>query len=235
MKKQSQLRIRKRKPKEHLDSLPLPTDEKVITLARIIEKKIRKEEVREKYAPVKHVLALLGTGAVLSLSLFVAPSAIMLAKPFLDEKYRRDESAWKRYNPYYLKRAIRRLREQKLVTVEERDGEEVVTLTNNGKRRILRYSLEDLEIEKPRVWDGYWRLVIYDVSVPRRALRDMFRETIRGLGFYQLQESVWIYPYPCEEQITFLREFYGVGTEVIYVVAKKLEDDEPYRTYFGLV
>ena len=234
MKKQPQPRIRKRKPIEHLDSLLMPTDEQVAKLAAVIEKKVRKEELREKYAPVKHVLALLGVGAVLGLSLFVAPTAAVLAKPFLDEKRRREFEAWKQYNPYYLKRTIKRLQEQKLVSIEDRDGEQIVTLTKNGKRRILRYSLEELEIEKPQAWDGLWRLVIYDVSVPLRALRDLFREALRGLGFYQLQESVWIYPYPCESQITFLREFYGVGAEVVYVVANTLEDDQPYRTYFGL-
>ncbi len=228
------LKIKPRKRKQSRDLLPLPGDEQISQLAHAIERKIRSEQLREKYAPVKHVLALLGVGVVLGLSLFVAPTAAVLAKPFLDEKRRREYEAWKQYNPYYLKRTVKRLQEQKLVSIEDRDGEQIVTLTKNGKRRILRYSLEELEIEKPQLWDGHWRLVIYDVSVPRRALRDVFREAIRGLGFYQLQESVWIYPYPCESQITFLREFYGVGAEVIYVVANKLEDDQPYRTYFGL-
>ncbi|MBI5620407.1 hypothetical protein HY949_01360 [Candidatus Gottesmanbacteria bacterium] len=223
----------KRKPKQTIESSPLPSDEHVFRLASMIEKKIRSEEIREKYAPVKHVLAFLGAGAVLGLS-FIAPTALMLAKPFLDEKRQQHRDLWKRYNPYYLKRTIKRLRKQKLVTIKNIDGEEVVTLTKNGKSRILRYSLENLVIEKPRLWDEHWRLVLYDVENRRKAYRDIFRQTIRGLGFYQLQESVWIYPYPCEAQVTFLREYYGVGNEVVYVVAQKLEDDQPYRTYFNL-
>ena len=125
-------------------------------------------------------------------------------------------------------------KKQKLVKIQEHDGDQVVTLTKNGKRRVLKYSLGDLTIDKQKNWDGKWRLVLYDVSNNRRVLRDLFREMLKSLGFYQLQESVWIYPYPCENQISFLREYYGVGNEVIYVVAKKLEDDTPYRTYFGV-
>lgn len=234
MKKRMTIKIKKRKPKTALELLPLPSDEHIARLAGVIEKKARREELREKYAPVKHVLALLGVGAVLGLSLFVAPSAAILAKPFLDEKRRREYEAWKQYNPYYLKRTIKRLQKQKLLSIEDRDGEQIVTLTKNGKHRILRYSVEDLAIEKPPSWDGLWRLVMYDVHERSKVLRDVFRQALKSLGFYQLQESVWIYPHPCEEQITFLREFYGVGTEVIYVVARKLEDDQPYRTFFGL-
>lgn len=213
---------------------PLPSDERIGELARLLNEQMRSEVTRGRYARVSRVLALLGAGAVLSLSLFVAPSAIMLAKPFLDEKRRKEQEEWKQFNPRYLRRTIARLKQQKLVTIEEHDGEHVVTLTNNGKRRILKYSLDELTIDKPRAWDGRWRLVIYDVSKNKKYLRDVFRETLKNLGFYQLQKSVWLYPYPCEPQVTFLREYYDVGNEVVYVVATKLEDDGPYQTYFGL-
>lgn len=208
-------------------------DERIAQLAQMLEKQIRDEEMREGYATVRRILTLLGAGTVLSLSL-ISPTALILAKPFLDEKRRRDSDAWKQYNSRYLKKTIARLRKEKYVSIEERDGEEVVVLTKYGKQRILKYSLDSLTIEKPKSWDGRWRLVIYDVPKQKKHLRDLFRETLKNLGFYQLQESVWLHPYPCEPQITFLREYYGVGNEVVYVVATTLEDDSPYRTYFGL-
>jgi len=214
--------------------LPLPSDERIAELARLLTDNRKNETIRNRYAKVSRVLSFLGAGAVLSLSLFVSPTAIMLAKPFLDEKRRREQDEWKQFNPRYLRRTIARLREQKLVTIEQRDGQQIVVLTKNGKRRILKYSLDELTIEKPKNWDGRWRLVIYDVPKNKKYLRDVFRGTLKNLGFYPLQESVWLYPYPCEEQVTFLREYYDVGNEVVYVVATKLEDDGPYRTYFGL-
>jgi len=215
-------------------TLPLPSDERIAELARLLTDNRKNEGICNRYAKVSRVLSFLGAGAVLSLSLFVAPTAIMLAKPFLDEKRRREQDEWKQFNPRYLRRTIARLREQKLVTIEQRDGQQIVVLTKNGKRRILKYSLDELTIEKPKNWDGRWRLVIYDVPKNKKYLRDVFRGTLKNLGFYPLQESVWLYPYPCEEQVTFLREYYDVGNEVVYVVATKLEDDGPYRTYFGL-
>lgn len=211
----------------------LPSDDRIASLSRLIQEKIHKEETIRKYAPVKHVLSLVGAGVVIGLS-FVAPAAAGVFKPFLDEEERKEKNAWKQYNPYFLKRTLARLQAQKLVEITQQDGEQVVTLTKNGRRRILKYALDDLSIPRPKSWDGKWRLVLYDVDNRRKQLRDIFRESLRGLGFYRLQESVWLHPYPCEDQVTFLREYHGVGAEVLYVVATKLEDDAPYRTYFDL-
>lgn len=215
------------------DSLTIPSEEKLGVLAGLLLRQIKQEKRSRGYASVKRILALLGVGTVISLSLFVSPTAVMLAKPFMDEKRENDREQWKQFNPSYLKRTIARLRREKLVRIVERDGEQIVELTKHGRRRIIKYSLENLSIDRQTSWDERWRLVLYDVPHQRRQLRDIFRQTLKTLGFYQLQESVWLYPYPCEQQITFLREYYGVGNEVLYIVATKLEDDAPYRTFFG--
>lgn len=226
-------KLKKRSYQRHNDDLPLPTDDKITKLSQLLIAQSKREYKATKYAHVKDVLTLLGVGTVLSLSL-LSPTALLLAKPFLDVKEDREWDEWKQFNPSYLRRTIERMRQEKLVTVAQQDGKEVVELTKNGKRRILKFSLETLSVEKPRTWDRYWRLVLYDVSDKRKFLRDLFRQTLKTLGFYQLQESVWLYPYPCEPYIAFLREYYGVGNEVIYLIATKLEDDTPYRIYFGV-
>lgn len=213
--------------------LPIPSEEKLGVLADLLLRQMKQEKQSRGYASVKRILALLGVGTVISLSLFVFPTAVMLAKPFVDAKREKEWEQWKQFNPSYLKRTIERLRREKLVKIVERDGEQIVELTKHGRLRIIKYSLENLSIDKQSSWDERWRLVLYDVPHRRRQLRDLFRQTLKTLGFYQLQESVWLYPYPCEQQITFLREYYGVGNEVIYVVASRLEDDAPYRTFFG--
>ncbi len=218
----------------HGNSLTVPSEEKIGMLAELLLRQMEQEKRCRGYASVKRVLAFLGVGTVISLSLLVSPTALMLAKPFVDEKRKRDYDSWKQLNASYLKRTIGRLRKEKLVKIIERGGEQIVELTNNGKRRIIKYSLENLSIEKPHSWDGRWRLVLYDVPHQRRQLRDVFRQTLKNLGFYQLQESVWLYPYSCEPQITFLREYYDVGNDVLYLVATRIENDASYCTYFGL-
>lgn len=214
--------------------LPVPSDERIKEVSQLLAAKIRQEDIHRRYAPVGHVLTWIGVAGLVGLSL-VSPTAIMIAKPFLDDKRRKDYNLWKQYNPSFLKRSIRRLHQQKLVQTMRRGDDDVVILTENGKRKILKYALNGLSIIRHGSWDRKWRLVIYDVDSKKKRLRDVFRCALKSLGFIQLQKSVWINPYPCEKQIIFLREYYGVGNEVLYVVATTLEDDTPYREYFGLV
>ena len=222
-----------RKDKSSDKELPIPSDDRIASLSAILTKNIQQEEVHRRYASIKRILTGIGIVGVIGLA-FVAPTAMILAKPFLDEKKQRERDEWKHYNPSYLRRSIRRLQKQKLVEIVYKGGKETVILTQFGKRRILKYALSELSIEKPKQWDGKWRMIIYDVDEKKKKLRDTFRRALIALGFLKLQESVWVYPYPCEEQITFLREYYGVGSEVLYVVAIKLEDDTSYREYFDV-
>ena len=224
---------RKRRLSSPMSALPLPADEKIASLAALIAQHKEKECQDNQYASVKKVLSLLGMGVFIGSS-FIAPGILIAAKPFLDVKREEDSESWKQFNSYYRKRTLKRLQKEKCVEIQEQNGEQTVMLTKNGKRKILKYALDDLVIDKPKKWDGRWRLILYDVAHNRKHLRDLFRGTLKGLSFYQLQESVWIYPYPCELAISFLREYYGVGNEVINVIAIKLEDDSPYRTYFHL-
>ncbi len=209
---------------------PLPSEEKIVSLCKILQQKFKKEEIHKKYAPVKQILTLLGTGAFFAMAL-IAPNTTLLGKAFLQSNEGYD---WKKYNPFYIRRSIKRLQKEKLVEITEENGQKVIKLTQRGKRRILKYSLEELEIKTPKSWDGKWRIVIYDVTAAKHDLRTSFRETLQKLGFLQLQESVFLIPYPCDEEIAFLREYYGVGNEVIYIIAYKLENETIYRDYFGL-
>lgn len=134
------------------------------------------------------------------------------------------------YNPFYTKRTLRRLTSQDCIA--QQDGEYV--LTNRGKRWILKYTIGDLSVPKPAKWDGRWRLVIYDVARQKASFRSLFRSTLKRLGFFNVQESVWLYPYPCEKEIHFLRDYCGMGDNVIYIIAHKIENDAVYRKHFRL-
>jgi DNA-binding transcriptional regulator PaaX len=77
-------------------------------------------------------------------------------------------------------------------------------------------------------------LVIFDVEETRRGLRDRFREKLGKLGFYRLNDSVFVHPYPCFDEIEFIRNYYFVGAEVTYILAEKIEDDVKLRRVFDL-
>ena len=132
------------------------------------------------------------------------------------------------YAFYYLKK--RGLIESK------REGHDIIIrLTKEGKKRAGKYQINDLEIEKPKKWDGKWRIVIFDIPTTSRLIRNIFRGKLKEFGFYPLQKSVWIFPYPCKEEIELLREFLGLNKRQVQVLeATKLEDDRFLRKHFQL-
>jgi len=55
-----------------------------------------------------------------------------------------------------LNRAIKRLYESKLVDIKEKeDGTVILTLSEEGKKKILIYNIENLKLKRDKNWDGY--------------------------------------------------------------------------------
>jgi hypothetical protein len=209
----------------------LPSDESLSKISDVLVKQFEKREKEKRYAPVKEVLGLLGKGVLLSAAI-LAPKSAPLIKDILNQSPDWDE--WKHFNISYLQRTLRRLEAQKQIEIQERDGKQIVSLTMNGKRKVLQFSIDHLMIDKPKHWDGKWRVVLYDVPKINKKLGDLIRENLRSLGFYAIQDSVYLFPYPCFKQIEFLREFYNLGDAVQYMLVDKIERDEAFKTYFNL-
>ena len=88
--------------------------------------------------------------------------------------------------------------------------------------------------EKPKRWDGKWRVLIFDIPERKRNIRDYIRSTLVTLGFYHLQDSVWVCPYDREDFIAMLKVDLQIGKDVLYVIADRIEHDMPIRKYFEL-
>ncbi|MBI4990909.1 hypothetical protein HZB96_02330 [Candidatus Gottesmanbacteria bacterium] len=141
----------------------------------------------------------------------------------------------KSYNRWQVKRMLSRLENQKYIGVEYLpDGRVKVKITRNGLEKALTYELESMQIKRPKRWDGKWRVVTFDIPNKYKRVRDIFRMRLRQLGLYQFQESVYASPYPCFNEIEFLREIYGVAVTVRYLLVEKIEDDSFLRSYFEL-
>lgn len=106
-------------------------------------------------------------------------------------------------------------------------------LTEQGKRHLRILMLQE-SVKRPRKWDGKWRVLIFDIPERRRALRVKLRHTLRSLGFHRLQDSVWVYPYDCEDLIALLKSDFRVGDDVRYIIADSIERDAALRRIFKL-
>ncbi|MDO8570351.1 MAG: hypothetical protein Q7R97_02100 [Candidatus Daviesbacteria bacterium] len=186
---------------------------------------------------VKEVLLILGVTGLVAGSLLV-PALPMAVKPVVDYYKKKNKEKefkeWEKFNQPRLKFLLKRLYQQKVVDFKDTNGQTVITLTDKGRKKVLSYQLEEIMINKPPKWDGKWRIIIYDIRKERKILGDIFRRFLQKMQFLKLQKSVYLTPYPCDEQIEFLRQYYGLGEEVLYVIAQKVENEGVYKKYFGL-
>lgn len=134
------------------------------------------------------------------------------------------------------KQVIRRFEKQKYVTVaESHEGTVTVKITELGLVKALSYNLNTMHVQEPATWDKKWRVVIFDVPVKHNRLRDIFRMRLVQLGLYKIQESVYVSPYPCFDEVEFLRELYGISFTVRYLLVEKIEDDRGIKRHFRLL
>ena len=184
-------------------------------------------KTRSKIA--KAILVSLAVGGFVAVAM-VIPNALQLLGPFVGKS--KQGSSNRRY---YLKSTLGRLTEKGFIEFKKTEtGKNYARLTEKGKQELLKCRLEELIINKPLRWDGKWRMVIYDIKELKRRERNQMRRELMILGFVYLQNSVWIYPYECDEFITLLKTYYGLGRSLLYLVVDKLEDDLWLRENFGL-
>ncbi len=129
---------------------------------------------------------------------------------------------------------ISRLKKKGFVTFENVGVKKYLRLTTEGKRELERISHQNTPIRIPRRWDGKWRIVIFDIPEVRKTQRNRIRSLVRSLGFHQLQQSVWVYPYDCEDIIALLKTDLKIGRELLYLIADAIEYDRPLRLHFKL-
>jgi len=134
-----------------------------------------------------------------------------------------------------LRRIVNEFKYKRLVDFkEERDGTITVTLTKLGKHHALRYDPENIKISIPSKWDKIWRIATFDVPEKKKKARDALRWELKKLGFFELQKSVWVFPYECGDAIDFLVELFEIRNCVRLLEVAKISNDADLRLYFNL-
>ncbi|OGG27019.1 hypothetical protein A2960_02640 [Candidatus Gottesmanbacteria bacterium RIFCSPLOWO2_01_FULL_39_12b] len=194
--------------------------------AVLFQKPIEKRKDSGSLPRVKDVLKILAAAGAIGL-IFAFPSAA----PALGLLVFGGRS----YPRWQTRQVVNQLKKRKYISVEYLDDGSVrVKITENGMTKALSYQLNDMEIKTQRRWDGKWRIVIFDISNKHSRVRDVFRMRLKQLGLYQFQKSVYVSPYPCFDEVEFLRELYGVSFTVKYILAQKIEDDDSLKSHFDL-
>jgi hypothetical protein len=145
-----------------------------------------------------------------------------------------DELLSEKRPAYRINYAVRRLRERGWIKLTRGNNGRRYALTADGEAALAKYELKQNTIPAPRRWDKKWRIVIFDVREKRRACRDAIREALREFGFKHLHDSVWIFPYPCDDIVELAKTAYGVRHDAIYLVCDRFVGDEWLAFDFNL-
>ena len=141
---------------------------------------------------------------------------------------------WRNIDRKELENTIRQLYKSKIVEAREnKDGTSTLVLSEKGKARTLTYRFEEMRIQAGH-WDGKWRIVAFDVPEKKKPEREALRRKLRELGFYELQKSVFVFPYECKDEIDFIVEFFNMRSYVRYGVLEAIDNDFHLRKIFKL-
>jgi DNA-binding transcriptional regulator PaaX len=79
-----------------------------------------------------------------------------------------------------------------------------------GIHRLQRAQLDTVIIPHSAAWDGYWRMVTYDVPRAQSTKRRLFTDQLKRLGFVMVRESVWFHKEPCFNAVLEIAKYCNI-------------------------
>ena len=177
----------------------------------------------------KEILLIIAAGLAIPAA-FLMPNIPIALKPLLRALTKKSGL---RKSEHFV-RSITYLKRRRLISIAAKDELQILTLSENGKKRVLQFDLDKIRLKRPRKWDGYWRLVLFDIPEKHKMGREALRSKLNQLGFFPLQKSCFIYPFDCKSEITFISEIFEVAPYVNFILVKELEGATQLVKYFNL-
>jgi len=127
-----------------------------------------------------------------------------------------------------------KLRKQKLIKIQKDGNYHKIFLTDDGREIFLRFNYEELKIRNQKIWDRDFRVIVFDIPESRRNARNSLREKMKELGCVKFNDSVWVYPYPCQKEIDFIANYWGIGKYVHFILARDITNRDLLERAFSL-
>lgn len=170
----------------------------------------------------KAILKAIGIGLVATTILsavVIFPTLPMALQPF-----------FKRRGLEQFKKTMKKLKRKGVIYL----GEDEIKLTRRGKELLKLIEISKIQIDRPKQWDRVWYLVSYDIPDIKKRQRDWFRETLKRMEFEQIQESLWVHPFECAQEIAVISQNLGISLFVVVMTAKTIPQEEKVKSIFGL-
>lgn len=129
-------------------------------------------------------------------------------------------------------REIKRLQKRNYVALTKTGKGIVIKLLEKGRKRAKQIELKNLKLESGKKWDGKWRLFIFDIPEENRSKRDQIRKKLKSLGLYNIQRSVFAFPFDCKEKLELVSDYFKVSKYASYIETSYIDIDKELRNYF---
>jgi len=123
------------------------------------------------------------------------------------------------YRPQNFARSLSRILSVGDIEKIEKNGEVYFRLTSKGLKN-LKESIPIFKFDQ-KAWDGYWRIVIFDINEKNKNQREALRDKLLSLGFGMWQKSVYITPYKIEKEINEYFQTNKMESSCVCLVAKR--------------
>lgn len=124
-------------------------------------------------------------------------------------------------------RAIWELKHRGYLEEVEIKGEKFLKITPKGRLKLVKKKIF-------KKWDGFWRIIAFDISEKKRKTRDLFRAKLRLLGCQPIQKSVWITPCDISADLEELLLLLNIESDVDYFISRALTNERKYLDMFNL-
>lgn len=151
----------------------------------------------------------------------VAASTMAMSPSYGLRKY------YRRYHEGEFAKALYNLKEYGFLEEIEIKGEKWLKVTPKGRLKLIKKKLQG-------EWDGFWRIIAFDIPETRKKTRDIFRSKLTELNCRPIQKSVWITPTDITMELEDLIELLDLENNVDYFISKALTNEEKYLEIFKI-
>ena len=175
-------------------------------------------------------LAIMATGGIITLGA-MAPGLLTeinkISRRKRKEKTEKYREIWRNFN--LLKK------KGNLEFVKEEDDCLFYKFSEKGKAKVRKFIIDELQISAPKEWDKKWRLIIFDIPEKKRSGRVALRKKLNDMGFFQCQKSAWIHPFPCLEEIEFIKDVFNIKPFVKIFLVDEMTDGKSLYHFRNLL
>lgn len=141
----------------------------------------------------------------------------------ISAKKLRESRSWERTE---FKEKIKYLRRQGSIRNLVEGKEKYIEITPAGMEKVKLMHFDRISVKRTEKWDKKWRVVIFDIPEKHKSSRDILRNKLIEMGFESIQESVYVYPFECTEEISQISFLLSEPGNILIMISEIIQGED---------